>query len=606
MAQLKRAVKDGHLYILAGQSQGTWQVGEKGEQWLRQNHYPIPDRDEYVYIDAGTFSKLKDQHYIYIHGNEYDSKNATFDIEQELARIARGFPLLLRLKGERDSAWELYLDLSELGKEVWEELLSHHADTIIASSAAPIVLRQLIYGHGLLHVYPFPHPYQLFSYTAKSKRPLGQAPETPGLIDNWQGNVFVERTTQAGTWQRRVTGSTVSFSGEALWLAKAGCKLDWPGQAISVGNLSTGWRLWRLTVDETASIEWEAIKNWFKYRAIYVVPQRQRIEIVSIPSALTDDGQYIIELGKAVWIACYPPRSPAEGIARVISLSAEQTGSNSDLNIHLSKSVSPSRSADRVNYFRWSPDQVGTYRIRVQGDASAEPLLVQAGIQPFTQPRWLNGLSCTFTFAEQEQTLYAFDDTPDIEREPYIMDRLSHQKLAALNWASEPEGLPIRASWNFSSLEKMSQHDNFCLIHSSSELTWCWQEKICSMLATAIQARVTLDAGSFGSIELVVELPKPPETASAQFIDERLTAQFIWLSHLIEEKPGQKRIPMPVILRETLCQLHAQTADNTMLRIALKKLAAVNTVPAWISYRMRVLLAEVEKRESFSKAHNEY
>ncbi len=588
MAQLRRAVKDGHLYILAGQSQGTWQVSEKGEQWLRQNRYPIPSRDEYVDIDAGTFSKLKDQYYIYIHGYEYsqDSKNVTFDIEQELTRIARGLPLLLRLKGERDPAWELYLDLSELDKKVWEELQSHHTDSITASNALPIARRQFMYTHGLLHVYPFPHPYQIFSCNDKSKRPLEQAPETPGLNDKWQGNVFIERATQIGIWQRRLTGSTVSFSGEVLWLVKPDCKLDWPGQAISIGNLS--------------------IKNWFKYRAIDVVPQRQRLEIVSPPSAITDDGQYIFEPAKAVWIACYPPRRLAEGIAREISLSAEQTGSNADLSTHLSKSVSTSRSADCVNYFRWFTDQAGDYRIRIQGDASAEPLFVKVGKQPFTQPRWLNGLSCTVIIASQEQTLYAFDDTSDIEREPYIMDRLSHQKLAALNWVYEPEGLPIRASWNYSSLEKMSQQDNLCLIHSSNELTWCWQEKICSALATAIQAKVTLDAGSFGSIELVVKLPKPLETASALLIDDRLTTQFTWLSQMIEEKPGQKSIPLPVTLRETLRQLHAQTASNTTLRIALEKLAAANTVPGWISYRMRVLLAEVEKRESFSKAHNEY
>lgn len=606
MAQLRRAVKDGHLYILAGQSQGTWQVSEKGEQWLRQNRYPIPDRDEYVDIDAGTFSKLKDQHYVYIHGYEYDhdSKNATFDIEQEFARIARGLPLLLRLKEERGTAWELYLDLSGLDKKVWEELQNHQTDSITASNALPITRRQLIYAHGLLRVYPFPHPYQIFSYNDKSKRLLEQAPETPGLTDNWQGNVFVERTTQTGTWQRRVTGSTVSFSGEVLWLAKADCKLDWPGQAISIGNLTTGWQLWRLTVDETASIEWEAVKNWFKYRAIDVVPQRQRLEIVSIPSALTDDGQYIIEPGKAVWIACYPPHSPAEGIAREISLSAEYIGTDSDLSSHPSKSISAFRSADRVNYFRWSAGQTGAYRIRLQGDASAEPLFVQVGTRPITQPRWLNGLSCTAAFAEQEQALYAFDDTSDVRGEPYIMDRLSPQKLAALTWAYEPEGLPIRASWNFSSLEKMSQHDNFCLIHSSSELTWCWQEKICSALAAGMRAKVTLDAGSFGSIELDVELPGPTETASAMWIDERLTAQFSWLSQMIEEKAGHKRIPLPVTLRETLRQLHEQTTSNTTLRRALEKLAAANTVPGWIAYRLRVLLAAVEKQEP--KTHNEY
>src|SRR5258708_1086108 len=79
VARLRRSVKDGHLFILAGQSQGTWQVSEKGEQWLRQNLYSIPAEDEYVDIDAGTFSYLKDKGNLYIHGILYDhnGKDAT-------------------------------------------------------------------------------------------------------------------------------------------------------------------------------------------------------------------------------------------------------------------------------------------------------------------------------------------------------------------------------------------------------------------------------------------------------------------------------------------------------------------------------------------------
>ena len=39
---VKKDHKDGHLYIHAGQSLGTWQVSEKGKVWLQQHSYLIP------------------------------------------------------------------------------------------------------------------------------------------------------------------------------------------------------------------------------------------------------------------------------------------------------------------------------------------------------------------------------------------------------------------------------------------------------------------------------------------------------------------------------------------------------------------------------------
>lgn len=597
VARLRRSVKDGHLFILAGQSQGTWQVSEKGEQWLRQNLYSIPAEDEYVDIDAGTFSYLKDKGNLYIHGILYDhnGKDATFEIEQEYVRIARSLPLLLQLKERKELAWELYLDLSELNEEVWEELRSHHTDFITASNALPISRKQLIYAHGLLRVYPFPHPFQIFSNNSdNSKRLLQQAPETPGLIDNWQGNIFLERVTQAGTWQRRVSDSTVSFSGELLWLAKLDCKLDWPSQAAKVGNPYVGWQLWRLTVNETAPVSWESIQNWFKYRSIDVVPQRQRLEIISLPSAVTEDGQYIIEPGKSIWIVCYPPSRHTHGIFREIALSTEQIPSSVHNSNPPSKSISALSPADRVNYFSWSAGQPGDYRIRVQGDASGEPLLVQVDTLPIARPQWLSGLSCTAMSSEHQHMFHAFNDFLDSGEELYLLNQFAKQELTTFTWTYEPEGLPVHVTWGYIPSNGLLQRGNNYLIHSGEELTKCWREQICPALAADIRAKVTLDGGSYGCIELSITLPQQQPVEPAWWKDERLVAQFTWLSQIIEGKYSQKPMPMPALLRETLLELSTQAKVAPSLCTTLERLALATTIPAWVLLRLRTLMAEVE------------
>jgi len=602
VAQLRRSVRDGHLFILAGQSQGTWQVGEKGEQWLRQNHYPIPAKDEFVDIDAGTFSYLKDKDYLYTYGIQYDhnGKDAAVDIEQEHVQNARGLPLLLQLRGWKEPAWELYLDLSELNEEVWEELSSHHTDSVTASNAlASISLKQIIYTHSLLRVYPFTHPYVIYSsHSVNNKQVLQRAPETPGLIDNWQGNVFLERATQAGTWQRRVSDSTVSFSGELLWLARPDCKLDWPGQAARVGNPYVGWQLWRLTVNEAAPVPWESIQNWFKYRSIDVVLRRQRLEIVSLPSTVTEDGQYIIEPGKSVWIVCYPPSRHTAGIVREIALSAEQIPTTALNSNPPSKSISALYPADRVNYFSWSAGQPGEYCIRVQGDASREPLLVQVDKIPITRPQWLCGLSCTAKSPEHQHTFHAFNDLLDSGEELSLLNQFAKQELPTLTWTYEPEGLPVHLTWGYIPANSLQQHVSNYPVQSGEELTRCWREQICPALAAGIRTKVTLDGGSYGSIELFIALPQQQSAKPAWWTDERLVSQCIWLSRMAGGKLRQKPVFMPVPFRETLRQLSVQTEINTTLRTALERLAAANIVPAWVLFRLRALLAGLEHIEA--------
>jgi len=598
VAQLRRSVKDSHLFILAGQRQGTWQVSEKGEQWLRQNHYSIPDEDEYVDIDSGTFSWLKNKDHLFTWDIPYDhsGKGTTFDVDQVSAKIAGGLPLLLHLKEWKEPGWELYLDPSELNKEVWEELHSHHTDSVTASNAlASISLKQIIYTHSLLRVYPFPRPYQIYSsHSVNNKQVLQEAPETPGLIENWQGNVFIKRATQTGIWQRRLPGSNITFSGDMLWLARPDCELDWPGQPTKVGQTHVGWQLWRLTVDENAPVSWESIQDWFKYRSIDVVPWRQRLEIVSLPSAVTEDGQYIIEPGKSIWIVCYPPSRHTNGIFREIALSAEQIPSTAYNSNPPSKSISASYPADRVNYFSWSAGQPGDYRIRVQGDASGEPLLVQVDTLPIARPQWLSGLSCTAMSPQHQHTFHAFNDFLDSGEELYLLNQFAKQELTTFTWTYEPEGLPVHVTWGYIPSNGLQQRVGNYLVQSGEELTRCWREQICAALAAGIRTKVTLDSGSYGCIELSITLPQQQPVEPAWWKDERLVAQFTWLSQVIEGKYSQKPMPMPGLLRETLLELSTQAKVAPSLSTTLERLALATTIPAWVLLRLRTLMVEVE------------
>ena len=404
--------------------------------------------------------------------------------------------------------------------------------------------------------------------------------------------------SQAGTWQRRVSDSTVSFSGELLWLAKPDCKLDWPGQAAKVGNPYVGWQLWRLTVNEAAPVSWESIQNWFTYRSIDVVPQRQRLEIVSLPSAVTEDGQYSIEPGKSIWIVCYPPSRHTHGIFREIALSTEQIPSTAHNSNPPSKSISASYPADRVHYFSWSASQPGNYRIRVQGDASGEPLLVQVNTLPIARPQWLCGLSSTAMSPAHQHTFHAFNDFLDSGEELYLLNQFAKQELATLTWTYEPEGLPVHVTWGYTPSDGLQQRGSYYPIQSGEELTRCWREQICPALAAGIRAKVTLDGGSYGCIELSIALPQQQPDEPAWWTDERLVSQCIWLSRMTGEKQRQNPIFMPVPLRETLRQLSVQTDINTTLRAALKRLAAVNSVPAWVLFRLQTLIAGIENMEA--------
>lgn len=604
MARLRRAAKDGHLYILAGQSQGTWQVSEKGESWLRQNLYRIPGQDEDVYLDAGTYSFLKDKGYLYILFRPYDHsrQDTQSDTQEELEPVVEGLPLLLRLKENKKPAWDLVLDLTELSEDAWEELKSHPTDFVTASSAlTSISQKQLNYTHYLLSVYPSLLPYQIYrENSGHLKQVLKHAPETPGLISTWQGNIFIERPHQAGIWRRRLPGSAVSFAGELLWLAKSDCEPEWPGKTERIGAIYSGWQLWRMSVDENAPALWESLQRWFNYRAIYLTAQRQHLEIISPPTAIRDDGRYIIQPGKSVWMACNPPSKQVEGISRQITLSAMRINDTARDTGLSSESITSPFPADRVSYFRWTTTNPGDYRIRIQGDASAEPLLIRVATLSPPQPHWLHGLTCTVSSTQSQQILHALNNIlhTDAKQEAYQLNQFTIRELPMLSWTYAPENLPIRVIWNDVSSNVMRRPRRVCTIQSGDELTRCWREQVCPTLATSLETKVTLDAGSFGCIELLIALPQPHQKEKERWIDERLKAQFIWLSRVMQAKQSQKCIPIPASLRDTIRQLSLKADTNPLFFAALERFTIADTVPAWILFRLQTLVAEVENLEA--------
>ena len=599
MAQLCSAIDDGHLYILAGWNFGTWQVGEQGEVWLRQYGYHIPGQGENTYLDYSTYVKLKDLGYLFIKGIEYDKRrqDTSFYSQHASELIIEGLPLILQLKEHQQPAWELALDLSALNEETWEALQSRPTDRITASDALTSLSQlQLLSANYLLRVRPSLLAYQIFRDSGVHIRyVLREVPETPGLNSAWQGNVFSEYAHQKGAWRRRLPGRVISFSGTVLWLAKSEYDPEWPGNAERVGLPSAGWQLWRLNVNEQMPPSWEELERWFRYRLMSIAAQRQSLEVLSPPLAITTDAHYVVPSGKQVLLGCYPPSRSLGGAGKQAVLSAELLEPSGSSAVTLSRDSTLPFSVDQVSYFRWTPLHPGEYRIRIQGDASADPLLILAANRPPVQPHWLHGLTCTIASSLNQQTFRAFNDLPDSG--PGRVDRFAREELATITWTVEPEPMPVRVTWN--TYVQHETPENASLIRSGEELTQRWREYIWPVLALDHQVKMVLDAGSFGRIELSIAIPQPSQEEQpeqALLFNENFISQVIWLSRIIAADQQHKHVPVPASMSNVLRHLREQSDPGTPVSRALERLLQAKTLPAWVCFRLRALLAEVKEQ----------
>ncbi len=370
MARLRRA-NDGHLYIRASQSQGTWQVSEEGEFWLRLQGYSIPEQGEVVDISGGEFAYLKDHKYIYIHGFDYDHNRQAIppDDQREPELVVSGLLLFLHLNEQEGLIWELALDLAKLNDDAWNELDRYHATFVTVTGAwTSVSQQQLSNTPCLLRIDPKSEPYQLYwENNEHTRQAMELSSPTPGLDRGWKGNVFVESDQRGGIWRRCLPRSAISFNGKLLWLASSECKPEWPGKATPIGKEYLNWQLWRLEVDEHAPALWEEVWRWLHYRSIDLVEQRQRLKVVSPPMAVMDDGEYVTPPGKPLLIECNPPHRLVRGISKQIVLIAEQMDRAAQYTGRPSQVISAPLLSDQVNYFSWSPPYGGNYRIKIEG-----------------------------------------------------------------------------------------------------------------------------------------------------------------------------------------------------------------------------------------------
>ncbi len=185
-----------------------------------------------------------------------------------------------------------------------------------------------------------------------------------------------------------------------------------------------------------------------------------------------------------------------------------------------------------------------------------------------------------------------------VEKEPRQLSQFTLQELPVLTWMFEPENLPISIIWAYKSLEGTWHTGRVNTIRSREDLTRCWREDIWPAIAADPGSKVTLDAGSFGCIELSLAIPQSQSAEAAWWMDARLAAQFIWLSRMIEANQGQGRVPIPVSLRTTLHQCYAQISTNPSLSSSLERLATANDIPAWVFFRLQALILKVEDTNS--------
>ena len=137
MAQLRRAISDGHFFIMAGWSKGTQQIHEAGIAWLKEHQYRLPNRGGWVHLDQGDYRRLERLDHLYINNEEYD-RSPTQVSNIPLAppeTVSYGPPLLLELADASQQAphsleWRLIIKLDEWDESARDVLIRERAAAV--------------------------------------------------------------------------------------------------------------------------------------------------------------------------------------------------------------------------------------------------------------------------------------------------------------------------------------------------------------------------------------------------------------------------------------------------------------------------------------------
>lgn len=615
MVTLKRSKSDGHFFILAGPSKGTWQLSPQGEQELRRHGVRLPQAGEYMDLALDWWHYLSDSGLIFIHGIEYERRNRIDDYTDEARSRGlynSGLPLSLHIQRQPQPTWSLALELTAIPGDTLAEARRCRATALTLSDApsSRTPLLQLQRATCPAPVPPQAAPYVLQWCDTAYQTYAFQAPcLTPGLNSSAQGNVFAE--SRERTWRRCLQGSSISFWGVFYWLAHAEHEPHWAGNAQRYGAACDGWQLWRLTTHQEQPIAWQAVADWLARRQIRLTRHAQRLELVTPPLAITPEGWMLIRRDQPLIVACAPPERTAAGLRTYLRLAATQVRRDqpdSAASLHRAidayewDSGTRSTVVDESLFARWKQPQPGDYRIQMVGDAMVEPLLVRVLIATPTAlaaPDWLQGLECQLKAPDQRMTLAAFSQNPSSSPStadntaPHVTT-FSEPELAQLEWELKPCGLPVRMNWRPGTARQDNGAWRDWLVTSGEELTRVWREEIWPGCASARGVSLVLDANSFGAITCTVGLPDMAELADDHRMTPAQRTELAWLARCSVGSSAHPRVALPNDVRSALDALLTPTSashNNAGIMGVIALLCSQRAVPAWVIPRLRRLFA---------------
>ncbi|WP_069804615.1 hypothetical protein [Thermogemmatispora onikobensis] len=635
MAKLFQTKDGSHYYIVAGKSQGTFQITPEGllrlAKWGIRPPRPGRQSDEGVSLSLGTFRKLRDIGCLYRKGlslspaasppgspRQDDDDDERNEGQEE---IPAGLPLLLMVAtDDHKERWQLALDLSALGEETWQELqqlAGPAADARLLAGSPELTrgrsLRELAFSP-LLPVPPQDSAYELCCQLADGCHCLQTVPPTPGLAADWQGTLFCEDEEEDEKLPRRLRrGESVRlYRGRRLyWLVRSeltveqGLLEDWPGLQRQIGPPCSDWQLWELelTSSTLATKDAEArLERWLNYSELKGQQSSWSLLLLSPPLLLPKERPPVLGSRSQVLVGCRPPTdllSSQSGRAGALTLDLRLRQEGGGPPVEQRFLLPTETSMVYVAVDGLAPGSYQLWQERQSGRLAftLDPCAGEAGTD-LLPPEWLAGLRCTaVTQGGARQEFTAFSPTAEAAAgatEPGRLVLKSAEEGATLVWELAPPGLPVSVSWRWCTAEAPWHQDRaFSPVTTGEKLTDLWRQQIWPALARASQARLVLDGGALGCLEISLE-PAPRPVAAPLRLSTAQRAQLLWLGHCLTTLPTAElaHTPgLPAALQQQLRSLE-QTArqDDPPLALALRRLLTSH-LPPWVVNRLIALFS---------------
>lgn len=608
MARLKRPLNGGPLYLRGAGSgrRGTWHISSEGEAWLVEHNFSLPSPGYEIFLSQLDLLRL--EAHLYTFGIPYEHRQTLAGplVEPE----HKALPLFLRLGGKHETVapWTLCIALSGLVETTrgWQgahhpSIASVYVSGALSADPAVIPARQLQDSLCWPSVFPSTEPYRVLWQDKQGR--MSEILPTPGLQTTGEGNIFVKRrdAMESGTWwQRRLPGESLSAVDceEFYWLALPDYTPEWPARTEAVRGPFRGWQLWKLGLEKDIPIPWEMIEEWLDMRNFDLAYPSWRIRALN-PLACADANQFTVMPGHPLLIRCDPPRllrlEAASG-AQVLLTVSPLSSLSTQLRAQPSSLVaSPLLQPAREQYFALrTPMADAAYRIQLRGEATGTTLRVHVAKPRTVQPAWLHGFTCTLETPQGTRTLYAFQASPlgRSSSELRIPGDIAASQVSDLTFRLEPAGIPFSWEWEWRTSSGVFSRERLENLRTDQDFSSLWRERIWPACSAGSQSKLTLDAGAFGRIELLLLQPRED---LAWWQDDRLASQCLWLSRVSSNALSARRTQLvPEPLRQWLQQSLLAPSLPGELRVALHHLLVREFLPLWVIVRLRIIVEETQ------------